>query len=162
MKIVENSIVLRKAEAEHVESLRQFKLGEDQLAFTSMPIPTYEKCLADQEKFPVVILDNEKVIGFFVLDLGADVALYTTNPEAVLMRAFSINLEEQGKGFGKCSLHLLEPFVRENMPGRNEIVLGVNHNNPAAKQLYINAGFVDQGYKKEGRSGLMAILHNFI
>ncbi|MGA9290440.1 MAG: GNAT family N-acetyltransferase, partial [Anaerobacillus sp.] len=72
--------------------------------------------------------------------------------------AFSVNLSEQGMGYGRASIGQLKPIVRDHFPECNEIVLGGNEENEAARQLYLKAGFVDSNEKKLGRSGYQAIL----
>ncbi len=147
-----------KAENDHVNALKAFTLDERQLAFTSMPVPAYEKCLIDHERFPVVIMEENRPVGFFVLDRGNDLFSYSDNTHAVLLRAYSINRSEQGRGIAKISLQLLEPFVKRHFPNCHEIVLGVKEDNEAAKRIYLGAGFIHTNKKKKGRSGPQDIL----
>ena len=158
MKKIEDPVSLTKVAPQHIEALREFTLHKQQLAFTSMPIPAYEKCLLDQQRFPVAILKGDLPVGFFVLDQGTDVLAYSRSSHAILLRAFSINLPYQGRGIAKASLKQLKPFVKTHLPHCREVVLGVNQNNPPAKKVYLGAGFIDTGKEKIGRSGPMAIL----
>ncbi len=158
MATMNQKVYLAEADEQHLEALKGFSLEENQLQYTSMPIPAYEKCLIDRNRLPVVIMGNGRVVGFFVLDQGGDVTSYSANPHAMLLRAFLVNRTEQGMGYGRASIDQLQPFVRDRFPKCNEIVLGVNEDNEAARQLYLKAGFVDSNEKKLGRSGYQAIL----
>ncbi|WP_226658721.1 GNAT family N-acetyltransferase [Pseudalkalibacillus hwajinpoensis] len=158
MKKIKDPVSLTKVASHHIESLREFTLHKQQLAFTSLPVPAYEKCLLDHKRFPVAILEGDLPVGFFVLDQGTDVLAYSQSSHAVLLRAFSINLPHQGRGIAKASLQQLKPFMNTHLPHCREVVLGVNQNNPTAKKVYLGAGFRDTGKEKIGRSGPMAIL----
>jgi RimJ/RimL family protein N-acetyltransferase len=151
-------ISLTKVETHHITALQQFTLHKQQLAFTSMPMPAYEKCMLEPNRFPVAIMEGNRTVGFFVLDQGADVLGYTANPHAILLRAFLINYPDQGRGIAKASLQQLKPFVEKHFPHCREVVLGVNENNPSAKKVYLGAGFMATGKQKIGRSGPQEIL----
>ena len=158
LNVTEKKITLTKVASHHLTSLKQFTLNEHQLAFTSMPMPAYEKCMRDPNRLPVAIMEGVRTVGFFVLDQGDDVFSYTTRPNAILLRAYSINLPDQGRGIAKASLRQLKPFVEKHWPDCREVVLGVNEDNLSAKKVYIEAGFINTGEQKMGRSGPQAIL----
>ena len=158
LNATEKKIKLSKVESHHLTSLKQFTLHEQQLAFTSMPMPAFEKCMREPNRLPVVIMEGDRIVGFFVLDQGGDVLSYTTNPHAILLRAYSINLPDQGRGIAKASLRQLKSFVEKHLPDCREVVLGVNEDNPLAKNVYLGAGFIDTVEQKMGRSGSQAIL----
>ncbi|MGA9288372.1 MAG: GNAT family N-acetyltransferase, partial [Anaerobacillus sp.] len=122
MATMNQRVYLTEANEQHLEALKGFSLEENQLQYTSMPIPAYEKCLIDRNRLPVVIMGNGRVVGFFVLDQGEDVASYSANPYAILLRAFSVNLSEQGMGYGRASIGQLKPIVRDRFTECNEIV----------------------------------------
>lgn len=144
---------------EHLEGLLQFHLPEDQKKFTGMPGDVLETTLQDPERYPIVITAEDKPVGFFVLHKGAGILPFTNNKNAILLRAFSIDLNAQGRGYGKKAMQLLPAFVKEKFPQINEIVLAVNMKNTAAQALYLKVGFVDRGIKREGSIGLQHILH---
>ncbi|SFA88045.1 MULTISPECIES: GNAT family N-acetyltransferase [unclassified Bacillus (in: firmicutes)] len=144
---------------EHLDTLLQFHLPDEQKKFTGMPSDILKTTLEDSERYPVVITGGDKPVGFFVLHKGVGILPFTSNKDAILLRAFSIDLNAQGQGFGKKSMQLLPAFVRENFSFINEIVLAVNMKNKAAKALYEKVGFVDRGAKREGSIGLQHILH---
>lgn len=75
---------------------------------------------------------------------------YSSNEQALLIRSFSTDYHEQGKGYAKAALQLLPDFVRQHFPWINELVLGVNIPNVSAQALYIKCGFVDEGKQATG------------
>ncbi|WP_273834464.1 GNAT family N-acetyltransferase [Guptibacillus sedimenti] len=158
MNVTKEKITLTKVASHHLTSLKRFTLHEHQLAFTSMPMPAYEICMRDSNRLPVAIMEGVRTVGFFVLDQGDDVFSYTTRPHAILLRAYSINLPDQGRGIAKASLRQLKSFVEKHLPDCREVVLGVNEDNLSAKKVYLEAGFIDTGEQKMGRSGPQAIL----
>ncbi|MGC4379357.1 GNAT family N-acetyltransferase [Fictibacillus sp. Mic-4] len=140
---------------DYFESLKAFKLPEEQEQFTAMPTSTLEKA---EGKHPVVIVNENKPVGFFVLHSSSRVREYTYNPQAMLLTAFSINHAEQGKGYAKKGLELLRSFISEQFPGCNEVVLAVNKRNIPAQKLYEKVGYQDTGRRKMGRIGEQLIL----
>ena len=138
------------------EDVYAFSLFEEQHQFTALP----EEALAvkDENRFPIVMFDNEKAVGFFVLHQGEAIREYSSNPNALLLRAFSINQIHQGKGYAKEGMNRLRGFTREHFPEIDEIVLAVNERNLAAKSLYLKSGFEDHGKKLMGRKGWQSIL----
>ena len=51
-------------------------------------------------------------------------------------------------------MKLLQSFVAKHFPHVNRIVLGVNEANIAAQAVYIKSGFIDEGRRFNGRSGI--------
>lgn len=87
---------------------------------------------------------------------------YSNNPNAILLRAFSTDKYQQGKGYAKQALTLLPEFVEENFNDINEIVLSVNIQNEVAQRLYHKCGFVDEGVRKEGKKGELIIMSYYL
>ncbi|MFD1737500.1 GNAT family N-acetyltransferase [Bacillus salitolerans] len=142
----------------YLSTLETFSLPDEQRQFTGMPLEMIKLAKEDHSRNPIVILNHNNPVGFFVLQNGARVVEYTDNPNALLLIAFSINETEQGKGFAKDGLQLLDKFVKQHFPTINEIVLAVNMRNNAARQLYERVGFIDKGIRKMGQIGEQAIL----
>jgi RimJ/RimL family protein N-acetyltransferase len=139
--------------------LKGYQLSEEQLAFTSMPIPAIEASLQEDDRHPIIIQYGEDIAGFFVLHGKGGAIKYSPNDRAILLRAYSISSSYQGKGIAGDSLRLLPDFARKHFPDKNEIVLGVNHSNRAAQHVYKKAGFVDQGLRVTGKKGEQYVLH---
>lgn len=149
-------IVLRHFSTNHLDALNSFELPKNQGQFTSPPNQFKE--VAEGE-YRIVILHNAKPVGFFLLHATDRVKGYSSNPGAMLLTSFSINYEEQGKGYAKQAMLLLKEFVVTEFPNCNEIVLAVNYKNIAAQQLYLKVGFHDTGKRKVGPIGEQFIMN---
>lgn len=145
-----SEVELQHYKTEFFESLSQFSLPEEQGKFTAKPSEMLE---ASDERFPIVILHKSKPVGFFVLHSSLRVQEYTDNPKAMLLTAFSINHNQQGKGYAKKGLLQIDYFVKEFFQDCNEIVLAVNHKNIAAQKVYEKVGYQDTGRRKVGQLG---------
>lgn len=153
------NITLTFFEETHRETLYGFYLPEDQGKFTAMPNDALKKCEEDPDRKPVVIIASDQTVGFFVLHTGENIKDFSSNPNAMVIRALSINHPEQGKGYAKEAMMQLPTFVSSNYPSINELILAVNFKNNPAKQLYEKAGFVDRGQIKHGPVGPQYVLH---
>jgi len=109
-------------------------------------------------EFPVIILYDGKIAGFFTLDFGDDKLELTDNPNSTLLRSLSIKSEMQGKGIGKAAMLETDHFVRKNFTNCDEIVLAVNQNNTSAYDLYLKVGYHYDGKTRMGRSGLQYLM----
>ncbi|WP_282240922.1 GNAT family N-acetyltransferase [Psychrobacillus sp. NEAU-3TGS] len=135
-------------------ALEDYPLTEEQLGFTGHPLELLERCTNISTYTPIIILEEEQVAGFFVLDTGDDKFHYTDQQDSILLRGYSIHPEYQGRGIAKSSMALLSPYIKDHFPQIKQIVLGVNEANKAAQSLYIKAGFIDEGKRFTGRSGI--------
>lgn len=145
-------------EPEHKTALETFYLPEDQKQFTGMPNDMLKIALEDNHRFPVVIVSNEKPVGFFILYDGEERFDYSEHPHSLVLRAFSINHSDQGNGHAKAALLQLSAFVSHHFPDVEEVALAVNFKNLPARQAYLKTGFRDDGRTKMGRNGLQHIL----
>jgi RimJ/RimL family protein N-acetyltransferase len=141
------------------DQLQAFYLPDDQEKFTQLPQQALKLCEQDEERYPIVITAGRKAIGFFVLHKGANIRDFTANPNAMVIRALSINHPEQGKGYAKAAMMQVPSFVSEHFPEINELILAVNFKNDPAKKLYEKAGFQDRGQIKHGPVGPQYVLH---
>jgi RimJ/RimL family protein N-acetyltransferase len=154
------NVVLTFFEEIHREALNAFYLAEDQKKFTSMPSDALKKCEEDSRRTPVIIMVSNRPVGFFVLHAGENIGDFTANPNAMVIRALSINQSEQGKGYAKEAMLQLPTFVVTHFPEINELILAVNFKNEPAKRLYEKAGFQDRGQIKHGPIGPQYVLHH--
>ncbi|MBD7965023.1 GNAT family N-acetyltransferase [Fictibacillus norfolkensis] len=143
----------------HRDALNAFYLPQEQEKFTAMPSDALKKCEKDQGRHPVVIEANGKTVGFVVLHKGENIQDFTANPNAMVIRALSINHSEQGKGYAKDAMLQLPLFISKHFPEVNELILAVNFKNDSAKKLYEKVGFVDRGQIKPGPVGPQYVLH---
>lgn len=150
-------IELKFFEPENLPEL-DYGLDEIQAQFSSTPKQALERIeernlAEDFFAYPVVIFYKEAIAGFFVLDFGDDKLEITRNPNAVLLRSFSVNPEFQGNGIGKSAMTETDGFIKEHFKDCNEIVLAVNEKNSSAFKIYQEAGYIFEGKMREGRSG---------
>ena len=87
-----------------------YQLVESQLQFTGHA----QECvqLASETRTPVLAIVEGKLVTYFDLHREEGVEPYSNNPNAILVRAFSTDVREQGKGYAKQALKLLPSFVR--------------------------------------------------
>ncbi|MED4888332.1 GNAT family N-acetyltransferase [Lysinibacillus sp. FSL R7-0073] len=130
--------------------VEQYTITEEQLRYTKSPKDSIELAKEDDSRHAVLALDGDKLVTFFVLHEKEGVKPYSSNEQALLIRSFSTDYHEQGKGYAKAVLQLLPDFVRQHFPLINELVLGVNIPNVTAQALYIKCGFVDKGKQATG------------
>ncbi|MEI4770140.1 GNAT family N-acetyltransferase [Psychrobacillus sp. FJAT-51614] len=147
-------IALAKYEITHRTALENYPLSEEQLGFTGHPLELLERSENNYTYTPIVIKEDEKVAGFFVLDTGDDKFNYTDRQASILLRGYSVHPSFQGRGIAKISMNLLTEFVKEHFPLVDQIVLGVNEANKAAQSVYLKSGFIDEGRRFTGRSGV--------
>lgn len=139
-----------------------YNLSEEQLRFTSTPLESVESSEKDPDRHPILAIENNELVTFFVLHKNEGVKPYSKNSKAVLLRAFSTDHDHQGKGYAKKSLMLLPEFVRAKFPDINTIVLAVNVKNTAAQSLYKKCGYLDEGVRKMGRKGELIIMNFYL
>lgn len=65
--------------------------------------------------------------------------------DSVGVRGVLIDTRAQGRGIGSAAMALLPAYVSRHHPGAREVVLTVNLKNPAARKVYLRAGFGDAG-----------------
>ena len=143
----------------HREALNAFYLVEDQKKFTAMPSDALKICEEDLSRNPVVIMASDGPVGFFVLHAGENIRDFTANPNAMVIRALSVNQPEQGKGYAKEAMLQLPAFVSNHFSEIDELILAVNFKNEPAKKLYEKAGFQDRGQIMHGPIGPQYVLH---
>lgn len=160
MTIVQKEMIsLDFYKPEYKTILKDYYLPEEQQRYTPLPLDAIKKCEIENERYPIVILYDKQPAGFFVLHGWEGVKTYSNNKDAILLRAYSVNVSFQGKGIAKNSIQLLPSFVKEHFPNKNEIILAVNKMNKIAQHVYQSGGFLDKGIRKMGRKGELFILN---
>lgn len=140
--------------------IENYFLSESQLRFTRPPMD----CIETKEPYQtnVVMLDEDKAVTFFTLDIGTDAYEYADNQQAILIRSFSTEYYNQGKGYAKQALQQLPAFLKQHFPETNELVLGVYVENHVAQGLYTKCGFRDTTKRCAGRNGQIIIMNKKI
>lgn len=154
-----SKITLASYSDEYIEGIRDYKLPPEQYLFTSYPLEALEQVYQGCDKFPVLILNNGKAVGFFCLYSGKRVAEVSTNHRALLLTSFSVNYKYQKRGFAKQALYSISNFIKNHFEEIDEVVLLVNMKNIPAQSLYINCGFKDMGERRMGKRGEQMVLH---
>lgn len=164
---ISSTVELTLYRPEHKADLALFHLPEEQLQFTALPVDSLEEALTDPQRYPIVIIAEHKVVGFFVLHTGQgilDYDLYIDTPlaEVMLIRALLIDSGHQGKGYASKAMQLLPAWVKYHFPFIHELILAVNERNLAAQHTYTVAGFEDLGHRPIGLAGPQRIMHYFV
>lgn len=154
------SITLVPYNPDHQQAFQFYPLPPDQLEFTAHPLDMLKS--DDYSRTPVTILEGNHIVGFFVLDTGNDRFYYTDNPNSVLLRGFSIHPDSQGQGIAGKAIQALPTFIHRQFPQSDEVVLGVNESNEAARHVYLKAGFKDEGRRYMGTKGQQYALHLYV
>ncbi|MBE3102882.1 MAG: GNAT family N-acetyltransferase [Bacilli bacterium] len=155
-----NDVTLSPYQPDHQQAFKFYPLTLDHLEFTTHPLELLKN--NSQASTPVTILAGNQIAGFFVLDVSDDRYSFTGNPNSVLLRGYSIHPDIQGQGIAKASFRELPSFILQNFPQYNEVVLGVNDRNEAARAVYLKSGFIDEGRRYNGSKGVQWALHLYI
>jgi RimJ/RimL family protein N-acetyltransferase len=125
-----------------------------QVEFAGTVERSVESCKANQDNqiAGLAIFENQTVVGFLVLKRGTSAPSWAI-PTSATISAMRIDLSCQGKGIGSAALSALPSWVAENWPESPLLVLSVDEENQSARSAYAKAGFVDQGFREQGRIG---------
>ena len=151
-----NTIELVHFSEDFVDVLNDFELPEEQCQFTALP---KEISIDMVGQYPIVILSDNVPVGFFVLHATERVKEYSSNPNAMLLTALSIDHKQQGNGYAKKGMLALSEFIQRVFKECNEVVLVVNHKNIPAQNLYLKVGFVDNGERRMGPIGEQIVMN---
>ncbi|WP_440117791.1 GNAT family N-acetyltransferase [Paenibacillus sp. QZ-Y1] len=154
----EHMIRLTPYHEKYNQDLSNFSLSSEQTQFTAMPADVIEEAIYNPDKYPVVILHEEKTVGFFILHKNSEYVEQKDASRTILVRALSITLEHQGNGYALAAMKALPEWIKQLDPKVNEIILAVNEGNVAAQKLYLKVGFHDRGERRMGIHGLQLIL----
>ncbi|WP_217516109.1 GNAT family N-acetyltransferase [Vibrio metschnikovii] len=138
MLIIEKYNKSRDAE---VEKLR---VKPEQVQFTVDKLGEFILSLKEDEH-PHLIIENDQVVGFFVLDLSYSDAYSFSDPKALGVRALLIDHNHQGLGVASRAMNLLPSYVASTYPEFERLQLTVNCRNKAAYNCYLKCGFEDTG-----------------
>jgi len=138
--------------------IEQYALTEEQLRFTGTPVDGIKLSSEDSDRHPILAMEGDTLVNFFVLHKNEGVKPYSDNQHAILIRAFSTDSRHQGKGYAYSALTTLPNFVREHFRETNEIVLAVNLQNEVAQRLYKKCGYIDEGQRRMGKKGELIIM----
>lgn len=142
--------------------IQNYYLPEEQLYYSATPKESIEMSKGDKDRFPVLGIDNNELVVFFILHENDGVRPYSSKENAILLRSFSTNYKHQGQGYAKQSLQQLPDFIRVHLPHIDTIILAVNVNNTAAQSLYKKCGYIDEGVRVEGEKGELIVMNYYL
>ena len=133
--------IQRMESQRHLKYVERLKVESEQLKF----VGTIEEILSglEPECEAHVILNDNEVVGFFLLDLGFAKRYGFAESDCVGLRAFFIDHRHQGKRYGTKAIEQLRHHVKKYYPKTSSIYLTVNCKNPVARSCYLKAGFED-------------------
>ncbi|MFD6095324.1 GNAT family N-acetyltransferase [Nocardiopsis flavescens] len=141
------------------------RLAPGQSRFTALPVASLPAADADPARVPFAIVvgtaadaaqAREAAAGFGVLDHGSGLRDLVEDPQrAVLLRAYYVTPQWQGRGLGRasCAAPLLDRLIAEAVPHADRAVLCVNVANHAARRVYEAAGYTATGRVIHGDAG---------
>jgi len=151
-----NTLELVHFSKDYVDVLHDFDLPDEQSQFTALPKDISIEMVG---QYPIIILSDNIPVGFFVLHSTERVKEYSSNPNAMLLTAFSIDHKQLGKGYAKKGMLALSNFIKREFKECDEVVLVVNHKNIPAQNLYLKVGFVDHGERRMGPIGEQIVMN---
>lgn len=132
-------------------------LGPGQERFTAHPASRLGALRPAEEAW--AILWRGDVAGFLVIDLSYSEQYDFALPGEAGLRSVLIDAARQGEGIGSAAMAALRGLMAEHYPAAESLVLTVNAGNPAARAVYLKAGFADTGALYHGgRSGPQQVL----
>lgn len=125
--------------------------------YSKRPVDAIRDAAQAKNFLPVLSFNNDSLVNFFVLDSGPTKADYSNQEDTILLRSFSTDSRQTGKGFAATTLTLLPAFVKANFPEVHSVTLGVNQANTPAINLYKKCDFRDTGRRYLGTKGWQLI-----
>lgn len=136
-------IAIEKLSATHIDVVEPIEMTDEQAIYAGTVGDFLSDDAAPIDRY--VITDGGKVIGFFKIDREYANHHGFCEAKSLGLRAFLIDLSQQGKGIGKRAAKAIKPSMEQVYPGYHALYLTVNCKNPAAYRCYLGAGFVDTG-----------------
>ena len=151
--------VVQQSDEELRLALAALRPLPDQERFSSAAARTLPEALVDPARTPFAIVHAGEPVGFGVLDREGILDDLVDAPQrAVLLRAFYVASDRQGRGLGTAAARAVPGLARSLHPEAELVVLTVNQENPAAVAAYLRAGFRDTGARYLGDQGPQHVL----
>lgn len=154
-------ITIRKLKNTDLDAVLKLKVADGQVPFVGIISELIAEIPNGIDSH--VILAGEQIVGFFKIDTTyADNYDFTLENE-IGLRAFFIDENHQGRGYGKSASQALKTYLATHYQGYGSIALTVNCKNPNAFNAYIRGGFIDSGeLYLGGRAGPQYIMRMVI
>ena len=92
-----------------------------------------------------IIFHNNLLIGVFNIDTIYSQNYSFAGTNSLGLRALFIDESHQGKGYGVLSMLALKSYLQTEYTDYQTLYLTVNCRNPAARNCYLKANFIDNG-----------------
>ncbi|WP_034550546.1 GNAT family N-acetyltransferase [Carnobacterium funditum] len=144
-------IKLKEATIEDIPLIESYLLEEHQYA--DMPIKAMTNSLHETEKYPILILTENNLVGFFILQKNKVIENFPISKSCLFLKDHSVDERFQERGFGKLSIEALPDYIKIRFNEINEVILAVDYDNLSGQMLYLKTGFKDtkKRYKENGR-----------
>lgn len=144
--------------ADNLKKVHNYQLTN--LMYTGSPESIINKAKIDSNRKPIMIIDNNNLVGFFCLHVHEGPAYYGGNENTdVLIRALSIDERYRHQHLALSAMIMVDKYVRERYSDIERIILAVNHANLVAQNVYRQAGFKDSGVRTYGKLGQQFIFY---
>ncbi|MCL1631487.1 GNAT family N-acetyltransferase [Sporolactobacillus sp. CPB3-1] len=143
-----------------MHQLQDYQFGTS--PFSIPPLHAIKSLNAHGYAHPIMVLNEEKVVGFFILEELPRQSIYGIYEHALLFRAFSLDIRFRGQGLAKRIMDALVSFAQTRFPDRTTIVLTVNTANQTAIGLYRHMGYSDTGRTFIGKKGKQHVFELWI
>jgi diamine N-acetyltransferase len=134
-------VTFRDLTKDNFKECIKLKVRDDQ-RFVASNLYSIAQSKIMPEYMPLAIYNDETIVGFIMYKLDME------KQELYLCR-FMIDVQYQGKGYGKESLDLLKS-IAEKVSGINKIELSTKPDNHHGIKIYEKAGFKDTGILDDG------------
>jgi len=134
-------VTFREITKDNFKECINLKVRDDQ-RFVASNLYSIAQSKIMPEYLPLAIYNDEAMVGFIMYKLDLE------KQELYLCR-FMIDMQYQGKGYGKESLDLLKSIAGK-ATGINKIELSTKPDNHHGIKVYEQAGFKDTGILDEG------------
>ncbi|RLY05286.1 GNAT family N-acetyltransferase [Streptococcus hillyeri] len=156
-------LILSKIHLERYDINSHGDLSDYQLCdttFTAHPREAIEDCLMESSRQPVIVLNENQIVGYFTLHFEGGPETYGyDSTKRVLLRALSIDDRYRRKGYSSQAMLLIFDFI-EDVLGRvcDSLILAVNVANIPAQAMYEQLGFKRLREDFPGRFGNLIIM----
>lgn len=127
----------------YLEQVLTLSIAEEQLPY----VGTIEEVLlnADSNVHPHLVIAQGNPVGIFLIDTTYCQQYDFAPKQALGFRAFLIDQNSQGKGYGSAVIAQLSDYLTQHYAAFRQVYLTVNCKNASAYRCYLNNGFIDSG-----------------
>lgn len=146
-----------------IEAVAALEILPEQAAFVGVPSELVARGLAEPARKIFAIIDRVdgegfRVVGTGTLHRGAAEQALNWSGDWVLLRAFLIGAQFQGRGYGSRAAAESALLAQELFADAEGVVLGVNEANVAGQRAYRKAGYDVVGGHLDQRAGRQFVM----